>query len=196
METVFATPEDMIKKAIVALGTGDHELFAALDEIAAPLYVTDADGLVTYFNPACIAFAGRTPMVRADRWCVTWKLYTMEGEFLPHDQCPMATAIKEERPIRGLTAVAERPDGGRVIFMPYPTPILKDGALVGAVNILIDVTDASQAAELWTQVDRARRLARAVTDRAITDTLERLADEYESKAIALGGPRVPKARPN
>jgi PAS domain S-box-containing protein len=195
METVFATPEDMIKKAIVALGTGDHELFAALDEIAAPLYVTDADGLVTYFNPACIAFAGRTPMVRADRWCVTWKLYTMEGEFLPHDQCPMATAIKEERPIRGLTAVAERPDGGRVIFIPYPTPILKDGALVGAVNILIDVTDASQAAELWTQVDRARRLARAVTDRAITDTLERLADEYASKAIALGGPRVPKARP-
>ena len=44
------------------------------------------------------------------------------GEFLPHDQCPMATALKEGRPIRGLTAVAKRPDGTRVVFMPYPTP--------------------------------------------------------------------------
>ncbi len=154
----FEEPEDIVLTALDALGTEDPQLLAALDKITAPLYVTDAEGVVTYFNPACVAFAGRTPVVRADRWCVTWKLYTNDGEFPPHDQCPMATAIKERRAIRGLTAVAERPDGGRVAFMPYPTPILKDGELVGAVNILIDVTDANQAANLWVQADRARRL--------------------------------------
>jgi PAS domain-containing protein len=194
MDATIGSPEDTVLTALGVLETGDPQLLSALDEITAPLYVTDADGLVVYFNPACIAFAGRIPVVRADRWCVTWKLYTNDGEFLPHDQCPMAVAIKERRPIRGLAAIAERPDGGRVNFMPYPTPILKDGELMGAVNLLIDVTDASQTAELWIQADRARRLARSVGDVATADTLERLGAEYEAKAIALGGPRKPKGR--
>jgi hypothetical protein len=59
-------------------------------------------------------FAGRTPAVGRDRWCVTWKPYTDEGEFLPHDECPMAVAIKTKFAVRGVTAVAERPDGTRV----------------------------------------------------------------------------------
>ena len=193
---VAAAPEAIILKALNVLQTGDDELLAALDEIDAPPYVTDAKGLVTYHNPACVAFAGRTPEVRSDRWCVTWKLFTREGEFLPHDQCPMATALKQRRPIRGLTAVAERPDGTRLVFMPYPTPILKDGRLLGAVNILIDITDASHAHDLWMQADKARRLARTVTDPTIAETLERLAAEYETKAAALGGARSTANRPH
>lgn len=62
-------------------------------------------------------------MTNQDRWCVTWKLFTNEGRPLPHDQCPMATAIRERRSIRGLTAIAERPDGRRVNFRPYRTPL-------------------------------------------------------------------------
>ncbi|WP_222950722.1 PAS domain-containing protein [Sphingomonas sp. JC676] len=189
----FRSPEDIIHSALGVLENGDPQLLVALDEIAAPLYVTDADGFVTYFNEACIEFAGRTPVLRADRWCVTWKLFTDDGEFLPHDECPMAAAIRERRSIRGLTAVAERPDGTRVPFMPYPTPILKNGELVGAVNILVDVTDASQAAELWMQADRAHRLARAGFDKTTAETLGRLADEYAARALALGGPRKPSA---
>jgi len=165
-----ATPEELILTALEVLETGHNELQAALDEITAPLYVTDADGWVIYANPACVAFAGRTPEVRSDRWCVTWKLFTRTGEFLPHDRCPMATTLKERRAIRGLTAVAERPDGTRVTFMPYPTPILKDGQLLGAVNILVDITDISRADELWIQADKARRLARTVIDSETADT--------------------------
>jgi PAS domain S-box-containing protein len=188
------TPEDMILTALTVLETGRDELRAALDEIDAPVYVTDADGVVTDYNPACVAFAGRTPEVRSDRWCVTSKLFTRGGEVLPHDQCPMATALKERRAIRGLSAVAERPDGTRIVFMPYPTPILKDGRLLGAVNMLVDITDAAQAEGLWLQAGKARRLARSVLDFATSDTLERLADEYEAKAIALAGPRAADGR--
>jgi two-component sensor histidine kinase len=58
----------------------------------------------------------------------------------------MAMALKEERPIRDAEAVAERPDGTRVPFIPYPTP-LRDasGILVGAVNMLVDITERKQA---------------------------------------------------
>jgi PAS domain S-box-containing protein len=185
----IGTPEEMILTALSVLETGGDELRVALDQIDAPLYVTDPQGVITYYNQACIAFAGRTPAVRFDRWCVTWKLFTPAGEFLPHDQCPMATALKERRAIRGLTAIAERPDGTRVVFRPYPTPILKEGQLLGAVNILIDITDISLAQDLWVQADKARRLGRTVLDAAVAETLERLADEYESKAVALGGRR-------
>jgi PAS domain S-box-containing protein len=187
--TALQSPEDIVKAAIDVAGKGDYALLRALDEIDTPLYVTDPDGLITYFNPACIAFAGRTPTLRQDRWCVTWKLYTQEGQTLPHEACPMATAIKEGRPVRGLWAVAERPDGTRVAFMPYPTPIVSNGELLGAVNILVDITDPAQAQALFAQAAQARRLARSVTDDETAQTLERLAVEYETKAAMLAGPK-------
>jgi PAS domain-containing protein len=114
---------EVLSATLIAVREQQGEgLSAALDQLPAPIYVTDAEGVVTYFNPSCIGFAGRTPSVGKDRWCVTWKLYTDDGKFLPHDSCPMADAIKSKRIIRGVTAVAERPDGTRVNFMPYPTP--------------------------------------------------------------------------
>lgn len=184
------SPEDIVRAAVDVAAKNDDTLLRALDQIDAPLYVTDADGLITYFNEACIAFAGRTPALRQDRWCVTWKIFTQTGEFLPHDTCPMATAIKEQRPIRGLWAVAERPDGTRVAFMPYPTPILIDGRLAGAVNVLIDITDPAQAQDLREQARRSRRLARSADDQT-AQTLELLAAEYEMKAAMISGQRAP-----
>ena len=50
-------------------------------------------------------------------------------------------ALRERRSIRGAEAIAERPDGTRVNFVPYPTPLFdEDGNLAGAVYLLLDVT--------------------------------------------------------
>ena len=60
----------------------------------------------------------------------------------------MAMALKQKQPIRGLEAVAERPDGTRVPFIPYPTPVFDaSGALAGAVNMLVDITERKRAEE-------------------------------------------------
>ena len=73
---------------------------------------------------------------------MTWKIYRTDGECLPHDACPMAVAIRERRAIRGVEAIAERPDGTCINFMPYPTPVFdEDGNLAGAVNLLLDITE-------------------------------------------------------
>src|SRR6202008_3719063 len=86
------------------------------------------------------------PQLGSDEWCVTWKLYRPDGTPLPHDQCPMAIALKEGRPVRGAEAVAERPDGTRVPFIPYPTPLRDaDRNVVGAINMLVDVSERKQA---------------------------------------------------
>jgi two-component system CheB/CheR fusion protein len=55
-------------------------------------------------------------------------------------------SLKESRPIRGVEAVAERPDGSRVPFIPFPTPLYDaDGRLIGAVNMLVDISDRKRA---------------------------------------------------
>src|ERR1051325_4718131 len=121
-------------------------LRAILEALPAAIYTTDAQGRITSYNDEAVRFSGRVPQLGSDSWCVTWKLYRTDGTPLPHDQCPMAIALKEGRPVRGVSAIAERPDGTRVHFMPYPTPI-KDacGKVIGAVNMLVDVTEQKRA---------------------------------------------------
>jgi PAS domain S-box-containing protein len=108
--------------------------------------MTDADGRITYYNQAAVALSGRAPELGSERWCVSWRLYNPDGSPLPQDECPMAVALKEGRPIRNAEAVIERPDGTRVPFIPYPTPI-RDGSgqVVGAINMLVDVSERKQA---------------------------------------------------
>ena len=58
--------ETMLERALSAVLAGDQALRDALDDLPAAIYVTDADGVITYFNPACIDFTGRRPEVGFD----------------------------------------------------------------------------------------------------------------------------------
>ena len=119
-----------------------------IDALPAAIYITDAAGKITYFNAACIEFSGRTPELGTDHWCVTWKLFYPDGRPMPHDECPMAIALREGRSVRGAEAIAERPDGTRVCFMPYPTPLRDErGTIVGGINMLVDITERKAADE-------------------------------------------------
>ena len=60
-----------------------------IEALPVAVYTTDAEGLVTHYNRAAAEFAGRSPRIGVDRWCVTHRLYRLDGTFLPHDQCPM-----------------------------------------------------------------------------------------------------------
>jgi PAS domain S-box-containing protein len=138
-----------------------HELLEALP---AAIYTTDASGRITFFNQAAVELSGRTPRLGIDQWCVTWRLYWLDGRPLPHDECPMARALKEDRPIRGIEAIVERPDGTRVRILPYPTPLHDaSGRLVGAVNMLADLTDRDNAERALRQLNQA--LEERVDDR-------------------------------
>ncbi len=125
---------------------GRHVFVNIMNALPSALYATDADGYLTYYNSAAVKLWGFEPELRTQQWCGSWKIFSPDGEPIPHDQCPMAIALREKRPVRGVEAVVERPDGTRVPFLPYPTPIFtSDGKLVGAVNLLFDLTDVKRA---------------------------------------------------
>src|SRR5262249_61697104 len=49
-------------------------------------------------------------------------------------------------PIRGCEIIVEQPDGTRLNVVPYPTPLFDEsGKLIGAVNMLVDITERKQA---------------------------------------------------
>lgn len=113
-----------------------------LEALPEAVYTTDAHGGITFYNTAAVEMWGVAPELGKSAFCGSWKLYWPDGTPLPHDECPMAMALKERRAIRGLDAVAERPDGTRTPFLAYPTPIFDaEGTLIGAVNMLVDLTD-------------------------------------------------------
>ncbi len=119
-----------------------------LDALPAAVYTTDAAGRITYFNEAAVQLWGRRPLLGTAEWCGSWKLYWPDGTPMEHAESPMAVALKERRPVRGFEAMAERPDGTRVPFIPYPTPLYDEtGALVGAINMLVDISERKRTEE-------------------------------------------------
>jgi PAS domain S-box-containing protein len=117
-----------------------------LEALPVAVYTTDADGRITFYNQAAADLWGHNPEIGSSQWCGSWRLYWPDGRPLPHGECPMAVALKEGRQVRGVEAIAERPDGTRVRFLPYPTP-LRDasGRLIGAINLLMDITERHEA---------------------------------------------------
>jgi PAS domain S-box-containing protein len=135
-----------------------------LEALGVAVYTTDADGRITFFNRAAAAFWGRSPRL-GELWCGSLRLFWPDGRPMRHEECPMAIALQEDRTIRGQEAIAERPDGTRVSFVPYPTPIHDaDGKLIGAVNVLVDVTARIEAEGRRLSAVEQLRLSNAVKD--------------------------------
>ena len=126
-----------------------------LDALPVAIYATDCAGRLTYFNSAAVELAGRTPELGSDLWCVSWRLYGPDGTAMTHAECPMAVSLREGRPVRGVELIVERPDGTRVVCMPYPTPLRRpDGTIVGGINVLVDISDRKRAEEDLRDIDQ------------------------------------------
>jgi signal transduction histidine kinase/ActR/RegA family two-component response regulator len=177
-----------------ALRASEQRFRDMIDALPAAIYTTDADGRITHYNPAAVEFSGRVPKLGTDDWCVTWKLYNPDGTPLPHAKCPMAVALKEDRAIRGAEAIAERPDGSRRWFTPYPTPLHDDfGRVIGGINMLVDITKSKEAERalresgksLTEELEAVRRLQALSIELIRPDKAAALYEQIADAAAAL-----------
>src|SRR6202040_478421 len=70
-----------------ALQNNERRFREMFDVLPVAIYTTDAEGRLTYFNPAAVQFSGRVPELGTDHWCVSWKLFHSEGTPMRHDEC-------------------------------------------------------------------------------------------------------------
>jgi two-component system cell cycle sensor histidine kinase/response regulator CckA len=136
---------------------GIVDLLGALPMAA---YLCDPDGLITYFNPHALELWGREPRLRhaADRFCGSFKLFAQDGSPIPHERCWMALALQDEKEYNGHEIVIERPDGSRRCSLAYASPLRHAaGQVVGAVNILVDITEKRRAEEVFRASEEERR---------------------------------------
>ena len=134
-----------------------------LNTLPVAVYVCDADGYVTSFNEAAVQLWGRRPEKGKDLWCGSWKIYNLDGTALPLDSCPMARTLKSDEPVVGQEIIIEQPDGTRFNVLPHPHRLYDDdGALVGAINMLVDVTSQSRFKDLEQRSEALRKTAEAL----------------------------------
>lgn len=146
-------------RAVSHLVRSEMQFRQLLERLPAGAYTCDPQGLITYFNPSALQLWGRAPKLNdpVDRFCGSFKLFRVDGTPIAHDECWMALALQQEKEFSGHEIVIERPDGQRVTALAHANPIRDDsGRLLGAVNVLVDISDRKHAEDVLREADRVK----------------------------------------
>jgi signal transduction histidine kinase len=180
----------VLPSAKAALQTSELQFRSLLDKLPAGGYTCDRQGLITHFNDHAVKLWGRAPTLNdpVDRFCGSFKLFARDGSAIAHDECWMAQALQTGREYNGEEIIIEQPDGRRLTVLAHANPIRNEGGeLVGAVNVLVDITDRIRVE----QVLRGSRdeLAKMVSERTaeltkLSHHLLQVAEDEKAKLAA------------
>ncbi len=135
-----------------------------LDALGVAVYTTDADGRITFYNEAAATFWGRRPEL-GEEWCGSLRLFWSDGQADAARRVPDGDRSPRE-PARSRLRGARRAAGRQSdrVRALSDAAADDDGALIGAVNVLIDVTDRRKAEDALIANAEALRGSNAVKD--------------------------------
>jgi signal transduction histidine kinase len=166
-----------------------------LEKLPAGAYTCDAQGLITYYNERAVELWGRAPALHdpVDRFCGSLKLLSPDGAPIPREECWMALALRNDRPYDGCEILIERPDGDRRVALAHANPIHDDdGRLMGAVNVLVDITDRKRAENAVNDANRAKSEFLAAMSHELRTPLNAIAGYVQLLDLEVHGPLSPE----
>ena len=168
----------------------DIEFRELLEHLPAAAYTTDADGLITYHNRQALDLWGRAPLLHdpTDRYCGSFRLFDAAGTPVLHVDCWMALALHEGRSFNGKEIVIERHDGSRRTVLAHANPLFDErGAVMAAVNVLVDITDRKLAELKLSEADQAKTEFLAMLAHELRNPLAAMQSAVELAARAGDG---------
>ena len=93
-----------------------------LDALPLAVYTSDTDGCLTYYNPACAALIGRSPVLGHDRWPLVSRLFRSDGVQLTLEEAASASILNPAETLPG-EFIGERSDGTRFWCQLSSSPV-------------------------------------------------------------------------
>jgi len=145
-----------------------------LDMLPIATFVCDAQGAILQYNRRAVEIWGRTPKPGQshDEFASASKFYAPDGT--PANSL-LSDVLRTGTPVRDVERIIDHADGVRVVLSINIDPLFDGkGAVVGAVNCFLDITERKR-------VDEALEQSRAHT----LEQEQRLAATYEHAAIGI-----------
>jgi PAS domain S-box-containing protein len=158
------------------------------DLVPVAVYVCDADGIIQEYNRRAAELWGRELGGNGEgpKFCGSYKIYHPDGRLMPHEECPMARALRGEKlKAKDLEIIVERPDGERRHVIPAPRILTNiHGKITGAINSLFDITERKRAE---TAAMRLAAVVQSSHDAVAAKTLNGIITDWNQSAERIFG---------
>jgi len=131
------------KRAEEAIRQSEKRYRALFDWVPVAVYTCDAKGLIQEYNRHAVALWGRAPKRNdpGEKFCGSFKMFYPDGRPMPHDKCPMARVLRNEKlKATDLEVLVEQSSGTRRNVLVSPTALKNgQGEIIGAINCVHEI---------------------------------------------------------